>query len=82
MAKKPAHVIIKPRGKHDTPQRMIKRFIKKVKKYKIVEKYRETMRYEKPSEKRRKQRKNRDRLIKKTNEENKEKQQTNYNGRR
>jgi len=79
MAKKPAHVIIKPRGKHDTPQRMIKRFIKKVKKYKIVEKYRETMRYEKPSEKRRKQRKNRDRLIKKTNEENKEKQQTNYN---
>ena len=82
MAKKPAHVIIKPRGKQDTPQRMIKRFIKKVKKYKIVEKYRETMRYEKPSEKRRKQRKNRDRLIKKTNEENKEKQQTNYNGRR
>ena len=79
MAKKPAHVIIRPRGKHDTPQRMIKRFIKKVKKYKIVEEYRETMRYEKPSEKRRKQRKNRERLIKKTNEENKEKQQTNYN---
>tara|TARA_Y100000310_G_scaffold333765_1_gene411995 strand:- start:2411 stop:2659 length:249 start_codon:yes stop_codon:yes gene_type:complete len=82
MAKKRAHVIIRPRGKHDTPQRMIKRFIKKVKKYKIVEEYRETMRYEKPSEKRRKQRKNRERLIKKTNEENKEKQQTNYNGRR
>tara|TARA_R110000824_G_scaffold314737_3_gene501632 strand:- start:608 stop:856 length:249 start_codon:yes stop_codon:yes gene_type:complete len=82
MAKKPAHVIVRPRGKHDTPQRMIKRFIKKVKKYKIVEKYRETMRFEKPSEKRRKQRKNRERLIKKTNEENKEEQQTNYNSRR
>ncbi len=54
MAKKPAHVIIKPRGKHDTPQRMIKRIIIKVKKYKIVEEYRERMRFEKPSEKRRK----------------------------
>ena len=79
MPKKAAHVIVKPRGRNDTAQRMVKRFIKKVKKYKIVEEYRETLRYEKPSEKRRKQQKNRDRLIKKANEENKEKQQTNYN---
>ncbi len=82
MSKKPVHVVVKPRGRNDTAQRMIKRFIKKVKKYKIVEEYRETMRYEKPSEKRRKQRKNRDRIIKKANLENKEKQQTNYNGRK
>ena len=82
MGKKAVHVLIKPRGRNDTPQRMIKRFIKKTKKEKIVEKYRETMRYEKPSEKRRKQQKNRDRLIKKANEENKEKEQTNYNRKR
>ena len=78
MAKNVAHVVIKPRHKNDTPQRMIKRFIKKVKKEKIVETYREKMRYQKPSEKRRKAEKNRQRLIKKANEENKEKQQTNY----
>tara|TARA_R110002020_G_scaffold231428_4_gene442587 strand:- start:71 stop:316 length:246 start_codon:yes stop_codon:yes gene_type:complete len=78
MAKKPAHVVIRPR-RNDTPQRMIKRFIKKTKKYKIVETCREKMRYEKPSDKRRKQRKNRERVIKKLNEENKEKEQTNYN---
>jgi len=72
MNKKPAHVLVRPRGRNDTAQRMVKRFIKKVKKYKVIEKYGETMRYEKPSEKRRKQKKNRERLIKKANEENKE----------
>ena len=78
MAKKAVHVLIKPRGRNDTAQRMIKRFIKKIKKEKIVEHYREKMRYEKPSEKRRKKRKSRDRLIKKMNEENKQKEPTNY----
>ena len=37
----------------DTAERLIKRFIKKVKKEKILETYRERMRYKKPSEKRR-----------------------------
>jgi len=41
----------------DSPERLIKRFIKKVKKEKILEKYREKMRYIKPSDVRRAKRK-------------------------
>ena len=41
----------------DSPERLIKRFIKKVKKEKILEKYREKMRYVKPSDVRRAKRK-------------------------
>jgi len=50
---------------------MIKRFMKKVKKYKVLETYRETLRYEKPSDKKRKARKRRDKVIKKLAEEQK-----------
>ena len=41
----------------DSPERLIKRFMKKVKKEKILEKYREKMRYIKPSDVRRAKRK-------------------------
>jgi len=41
----------------DSPERLIKRFMKKVKKEKILEKYREKMRYVKPSDVRRAKRK-------------------------
>ena len=71
MSKKPVHVSVKPRGRKDTPQRMIKRFLKKVKKLKILETYRESLRYEKPSEKKRKQEKKRTQVLKKLAEENK-----------
>lgn len=71
MSKKPAHVVVRPRGRNDTPQRMIKRFLKKVKKFKILETYRETLRHQKPSERKRKQRKARERVLKKLAEENK-----------
>ncbi len=71
MSKHPVNVSIRPRGKHDNQMRMIKRFMKKVKKYKVLEKYRETLRYEKPSDKKRKQRKRRDKVIKKLAEEQK-----------
>jgi ribosomal protein S21 len=50
---------------------MIKRFLKKVKKLKILETYRESLRYEKPSEKKRKQKKRRIQVLKKLAEENK-----------
>jgi len=71
VSKKPVHVSVKPRGRNDTPQRMIKRFLKKVKKLKILETYRESLRYEKPSEKKRKQKKRRIQVLKKLAEENK-----------
>ena len=48
MSKRPANVSVKPRGKFDNDHRMIKRFMKKVKKYKVLEKYRETLRFQKP----------------------------------
>jgi ribosomal protein S21 len=42
------------RGEH--PERAIRRFTKKVKKMKILERYRETLRFEKPSDKNRRER--------------------------
>jgi len=50
---------------------MIKRFMKKVKKFKVLETYRENLRYSKPSEKRREKKKKRARVLKKLAEENK-----------
>ena len=71
MSKHPVNVSVRPRGRNDNPMRMIKRFMKKVKKYKVLETYRETLRYEKPSDKKRKARKRRDKVIKKLAEEQK-----------
>jgi ribosomal protein S21 len=71
MSKHPVNVSIRPRGRNDNPMRMIKRFMKKVKKYKVLETYRETLRHEKPSDKKRKARKRRDKVIKKLAEEQK-----------
>ena len=65
MSKHPVNVSVRPRGRNDNPQRMIKRFLKKVKKFKVLETYRETLRYTKPSEKKRQ------RVLKKLEEENK-----------
>jgi len=39
--------------KNDTQERLIKRFLKRVKKERIIENYKERMRYRKPSEIRR-----------------------------
>ena len=55
--------------KGETAERLIKRFIKKVKKEKILEKYREKMTYKKPSEIRREKKKRWQREIKKLKEE-------------
>jgi len=71
MSKHPVNVSVRPRGRNDNPQRMIKRFLKKVKKFKILETYRETLRYTKPSEKKRREKKKRQRVLKKLEEENK-----------
>lgn len=71
MSKHPVNISVRPRGRNDNPMRMIKRFMKKVKKYKVLETYRETLRHEKPSDKKRKARKRRDKVIKKLAEEQK-----------
>ena len=47
--KKKAQVSIKPRHPRESPERMIRRFLKKVKKERIVEEVRERRRYKKPS---------------------------------
>ena len=51
MARKQFNIQVKPRRK-ETPERMIKRFIKKCKKRGIIDEVKERRYYKKPSEKR------------------------------
>ena len=53
MSKRPANVSVKPRGRKDTQERMIRRFLRKCKKDRVIERYRETTYFEKPSVKKR-----------------------------
>ena len=62
--KRPAHVSVTPR-KNEHPERLIKRFLRKVKKQRIIEEVRDRRFYEKPSVKRRKKRQQRERVLKK-----------------
>jgi len=68
--KRPSNLTVVPRpGEH--PEKTIKRFLKKCKKLRIVEIYREkTDYYEKPSVTRRKKAIRRERAIKKANQKN------------
>ena len=62
---KPVNVEVTPR-KNESPERMIKRFTKKVKKEGIQDEWREKhMYFEKPKDKRRRKKKERNRVIKK-----------------
>tara|TARA_B100000131_G_scaffold290642_1_gene303581 strand:- start:1484 stop:1735 length:252 start_codon:yes stop_codon:yes gene_type:complete len=54
MSKKPINVEVRPKH-NEHPERTIRRFIKKCKKERIVEEYRDRMYYTKKAEKRRKQ---------------------------
>ncbi len=63
--KRPIHVEISPRFKDEPIERMVKRFVKKVKKQKILDKVRDRRYYEKPSTKRRKEAIRRKRLAQK-----------------
>ena len=62
--KKPVHMEVTPR-RNEQPERMIRRFIKKVKKEGILEEVRERKYYVKPSEQRRKKRRERKATMKK-----------------
>lgn len=68
MSKKVAHVSVKLEGPKDNVHGMIKRFMKKVKKYKVIKEYREkTDFYEKKSDINRRQRRRRKSLAKLSN---------------
>ena len=65
IGKRPAHVSVQPRRGED-PERAIKRFLKKVKKEKIIETYRKrTEYYEKPSVVKSRNKKRRKMVLKK-----------------
>lgn len=68
MAKKTVNVSVRPRGRNDTAQRMIKRFMRKCKKERVIEQFRENTYYEKPSVKRRAAAKRRRRVLDKLRE--------------
>jgi small subunit ribosomal protein S21 len=61
---KPSHVTVTPK-RNEHPERLIKRFLRKVKKSRILEEVRDRRFYEKPSAKRRKKRLQRERVLKK-----------------
>ena len=54
--KKVSQVVIKPRHPRESAERMIRRFIKKTKKERIVEEARDRRRYKKPSIKKKEKR--------------------------
>lgn len=62
---KPINVEVRPRHEREHPEKMIKRFMKKVKNSKVLELYRERMRFEKPSDKKRKQKAKRKKVLEK-----------------
>ena len=65
MSKKPVNVEVKPRDKNENLARMIRRFIKKVKKERIIEKFRDRMYYEKPADKRKRLKARRKKVLEK-----------------
>ena len=66
-SKRPINVEVKPRHRDESPERLIKRFMKKVKNERIIEKSLERRRFVKPSIKRRKEKIRRKKLIQKLN---------------
>jgi len=68
---RPSNLTERPRGRNDDDLRMIRRFMKKIKKLRVLEEYRETLVFEKPSTKRRKARKRRQKVLDKLQAEEK-----------
>ena len=72
-----ANVITRPR-RNDTPEKMIRRFTKKVKKVGLIEEVKRRRYYEKPTQKRRRLASERKRAIEKAKQLAKRKKATNY----
>lgn len=71
MGKKPVNLAERPRGKNDTPERMIRRFMKKIKKHRILDQYRDSLVFVKDSEKKRIAKKKRKKVLDKLRDEEK-----------
>ena len=69
MSKRPINVEVRPRYRDEPPEKMIRRFSKKVKKARIIEKFIEKKRYEKPSIKRKRERLRRKKVLDKLQRE-------------
>ena len=69
MSKRPINVEGRPRYRDEPPEKMIRRFSKKVKKARIIEKFIEKKRYEKPSIKRKRERLRRKKVLDKLQRE-------------
>ena len=70
--KRPVHVEVKPRYRDEPVEKLIKRFSKKVKNERIIEKALERRRYIKPSVKRRKEKIRRKKILQKLNRKQKQ----------
>ena len=66
---KPSNLTERPRGRHDDDLRMIRRFMKKIKKFRILDDYKETLVFEKDSTKKRKAKKRRRKILDKLRDE-------------
>ena len=65
MAVRSINVEIKPKYENEDIERMIRRFTKKCKKERIIEDFKDRMRYEKPSIKRKRERAQRKKVLEK-----------------
>jgi len=65
MAVRSINVEVKPKYENEDPERMIRRFTKKCKKERIIENFRDRMRYEKPSIKRKREKARRKKVLEK-----------------
>jgi small subunit ribosomal protein S21 len=65
MAVRSVNVEVKPKYENENIERMVRRFTKKCKKERIIENFRDRMRYEKPSIKRKKEKARRKKVLEK-----------------
>jgi small subunit ribosomal protein S21 len=65
MAVRSINVEVKPKYENENIERMIRRFTKKCKKERIIENFRDRMRYEKPSVRRKKEKARRKKVLEK-----------------
>ena len=79
---KGAHIIIRPRGRNDSPERMIRRFTKKVKKIGLIEQVKKRRRYEKPSDRKRREKASQKRAAERAEQKAKARKATNYKSKR
>lgn len=61
--RKAVNIEITPKGREESFERMVRRFMKKVKKEKIIEDYRDRMYYEKPSQERKRKKRKRQKVL-------------------